>query len=43
MSAVLMATNMALPMAQWTVVTGATSPYVVTNLNAPQQFYRVKQ
>jgi hypothetical protein len=42
-SALLMATNMALPMAQWTVVTGATSPYVVTNLNAPQQFYRVKQ
>jgi hypothetical protein len=42
-SALLMATNMALPMAQWTVVTGATSPHVITNLNAPQQFYRMKQ
>ena len=42
-STLLTATNLALPVWQWTVVTGATSPYVVTNLNASQQFYRVKQ
>jgi hypothetical protein len=41
-TALLSSTNLLLPMASWTVVPGATSPYTVPATNA-QQFFRVQQ
>ena len=41
-STLLSSTNLTLPMANWTVVVGANSPYTVPATNS-QMFYRIKQ
>ena len=41
-STLLSSTNLTLPMANWTVVVGASSPYTVPATNS-QMFYRIKQ